>query len=35
MMNNHFENYAQDRQMASELTKQHRFWERFVGEVGY
>lgn len=34
MMNNHFENAAQDREMASELTKQHRFWERFIGEVG-
>lgn len=35
MMNNHFENSAQDRQMSSELTKQHRFWERYVGKVGY
>lgn len=35
LMNNHFENSAQDRQMASELTKQHRFWERYIGEVGY
>tara|TARA_B110000196_G_C21138602_1_gene662558 strand:- start:398 stop:1738 length:1341 start_codon:yes stop_codon:yes gene_type:complete len=34
MMNNHFENAAQDREMASELTKQHRHWERFIGEVG-
>ena len=34
MMNNDFENSAQDRQMASELTKQHRNWERFIGEVG-
>lgn len=34
MMNNHFESAAQDREMASELTKQHRHWERFIGEVG-
>jgi len=34
MMNNHFENAAQDREMATELTKQHRFWERYIGEVG-
>lgn len=34
MMNSHFENAAQDRDMASELTKQHRHWERFIGEVG-
>ncbi|XQW84885.1 hypothetical protein ACOYR1_17445 [Thalassotalea piscium] len=34
LMNNHFENAAQDREMASELTKQHRNWERFIGEVG-
>jgi hypothetical protein len=32
-MHNHFENAAQDREMASELTKQHRHWERFIGEV--
>jgi len=35
MMDNHFENAAQDREMASELTEQHRFWERYIGEVGY
>ena len=34
IMNNHFENASQDREMASELTKQHRHWERFIGEVG-
>ncbi|MGQ8366434.1 hypothetical protein [Glaciecola sp. 1036] len=34
MMNNHFDKAAQDREMASELTKQHRHWERFIGEVG-
>jgi len=35
MMDNHFENAAQDREMATELTEQHRFWERYIGEVGY
>lgn len=34
IMNNHFENAAQDQEMASALTKQHRQWERFIGEVG-
>ena len=33
-MRDHFEKAALDREMASELTKQHRHWERYIGEVG-
>jgi len=34
MMNDHFENAARDRDTAAEMSKQHRIWERFIGEVG-
>ncbi|MGF1842268.1 hypothetical protein L4C39_03610 [Vibrio clamense] len=30
MMNNHFEKAAQDREFASKLTADHRFWERHL-----
>lgn len=35
MMNNHFKNAAQDRDMEKVMVKEHQFWERYVGKVGY
>ncbi|MBW2186834.1 MAG: DUF1566 domain-containing protein [Deltaproteobacteria bacterium] len=34
MIDSHFRTAAQSSEMADEYTKQHRYWERFIGEVG-